>query len=135
MNFWLVKSEPSTYSWDQLLKEKKVIWDGVRNYTARNNLRLMKKGDNVLFYHSNTGMCITGIATVSKEYFQDPTTQDKNWVAVELSPLSTFKNQIDLKEIKSNPILKNMLLVKQSRLSVMPVKKEEIAEIIRLSEK
>src|SRR5688572_2959625 len=122
MNHWLVKSEPSTYSWEKLEKEKKVCWDGVRNYAARNNLRGMKKGDLVLFYHSNEGTEIVGIAKVIKEHYQDPTTDDKNWVAVDLEPFKKLKKTVTLQQIKADKKLQEMPLVKIGRLSVMPVK-------------
>jgi len=96
MNYWLVKSEPFKYSWEQFCKDKKTFWDGVRNYQARNNLRAMAKGDEVLFYHSNEGLAIVGIATVAKTAYQDPTTDDTNWVAVDLKPLKALKNTVSL---------------------------------------
>lgn len=135
MNYWLVKSEPFKYSWEQFLKDGKTFWDGVRNYQARNNLKAMKKGDLVLFYHSNEGLNIVGIAEVVKEHYQDPTTHDKNWVVVDLKPKKTLKNPVALSVIKSDEILRNMALVKQSRLSVCPVTKNEFDRILELSEK
>jgi predicted RNA-binding protein with PUA-like domain len=135
MNYWLVKSEPYKYSWEQFLKDGKTFWDGVRNYQARNNLKAMKKGDLVLFYHSNEGLNIVGIAEVIKEHYQDPTTDDKNWVAVDLKPVKTLKKPINLSQIKNDDILKNMALVKQSRLSVCPVTKNEFERVLILSEK
>lgn len=135
MNYWLVKSEPFKYSWEQFLKDGKTYWDGVRNYQARNNLKEMKKGDLVLFYHSNEGLCVVGIAEVIKEFYQDPTTSEKNWVAVDLKPKKTLKNPVSLSQIKSDEILKNMALVKQSRLSVCPVTKSEFERVLELSEK
>ncbi len=134
-NYWLVKSEPFKYSWERFLKDGKTVWDGVRNYQARNNLKTMKKGDWVLFYHSNEGLNVVGIAEVIKEYYQDPTTDDKNWVVVDLKPKKTLKNPVDLSQIKNDEILKNMALVKQSRLSVCPVTKIEFDRILELSEK
>lgn len=134
MNYWLVKSEPYKYSWEQFLKDGKTFWDGVRNYQARNNLKAMKKGDLVLFYHSNEGLNIVGIAEVIKEYYQDPTTTDTNWVAVDLKPKITLKKPVSLTLIKQDEILKNMALVKQSRLSVCPVTKNEFDRIVELSE-
>ncbi len=133
MNYWLVKSEPFKYSFDQLLKDKKTFWDGVRNYQARNNLREMKKGDLVLFYHSNEGKEVVGIAKVAKEFYQDPTTTDPNWVVVELSPVERLKKPVTLEAIKQNPKLENIGLVKQGRLSVMGVKPEEFDEILLMS--
>ena len=124
MAYWLVKSEPGTYSFDQLLKDGATVWDGVRNYAARNHLRAMKKNDEVLYYHSMSGLEIVGIAKVSKEAFQDPTTAD-DWSAVELKPVKKLKKAVSLTEIKSNPLLKNMALVRLGRLSVQPVTPEE----------
>lgn len=134
MNHWLVKSEPFKYSWEKFLIDGKACWDGVRNYAARNNLRAMKKGDLVFFYHSNEGLCIVGIAKVAKESYQDPTSEDKNWVAVDLVPFKTLKKPVTLKEIKSDKRLENIYLVKQGRLSVMPLKTEEFDRILELSE-
>src|SRR5215210_966613 len=102
MAYWLVKSEPSKYSWEQFQKDGKTFWDGVRNYAARNNLKAMKKGDEVLFYHSNEGLEIVGIAKVIKEYYQDPTTDDTNWVVVDLKPVKKFKKPVTLAAIKSD---------------------------------
>lgn len=134
MNYWLVKSEPFKYSWEQFLKDKKTFWDGVRNYQARNNLKAMKKGDLVFFYHSNEGLEIVGIAKVVKEHYQDPTTDDANWVVVDLSPFKTLKKPVTLATIKADKKLQNIGLIKQSRLSVMPVKAEEFDYILELSE-
>lgn len=125
MNYWLVKSEPSAYSWQQFLKDGSTVWDGVRNYAARNNLRAMKKGDEVFYYHSNEGMEIVGTAKVTKEAFQDPTTSETAWVAVELKPLKALKHPVSLTVIKNHPELKEMALVKLSRLSVQPVTPEQ----------
>lgn len=133
MNYWLVKSEPFKYSWDQLVKDKKTTWDGVRNYAARINLRAMKKGDEVLFYHSNEGMEIVGIAKVEREAFQDPTTEDERWVAVELKALKKLKNAVSLVEIKSDKRLKDMALVRLGRLSVQPVTEDEWKIIMKLA--
>lgn len=134
MNYWLVKSEPSTYSFDRLLKEKKVIWDGVRNYTARNNLRSMKKGDLVLFYHSNEGLEIVGLTKVIKEHFQDPTTDNPAWIAVELAPVQSFKHTVSLTQLKADDELRNMVFVRQGRLSVSPVTESEYLKIMEMSE-
>ncbi|MGN6264167.1 MAG: EVE domain-containing protein [Ginsengibacter sp.] len=133
MNYWLVKSEPFKYSWDQLVKDKKTYWDGVRNYAARNNLRDMKKGDEVFFYHSNEGLEIIGIAMVVKEAYQDPTTDDKNWLVVDLSPVKKLKKTVGLAEIKEDPKLENMELVKNSRLSVQKVTPAEWKHILKMS--
>ena len=133
MNYWLVKSEPFKYSWQQFLKDKKTFWDGVRNYAARNNLRAMKKGDEVFFYHSNEGMEIVGIAMVVKESYQDPTTEDKNWVVVDLSPVKALKKPVTLVQIKAEPKFEDMELVKNSRLSVQKVTPEEWKLIMKMS--
>src|SRR5689334_19995526 len=133
MAYWLVKSEPSTYSYDQLVKDKKTTWDGVRNFAARNHLKAMKKGDEVFFYHSNEGVEIVGIATVAKEHFQDPTTDDNKWVAVELKPLKKLDHPVTLNTIKADKRLSQMALVRIGRLSVQPVSDEEYETIIALS--
>lgn len=133
MNFWLVKSEPSTFAWAQLLKDGKVVWDGVRNYAARIHLRAMKKGDLVLFYHSNEGMVVVGIAKVLKEAYQDPTTKD-DWSAVDLEPYKSLQKEVTLAEIKSDNKLKNIYLVRQGRLSVMPLDKKEFEHILKLGQ-
>ncbi len=125
MAYWLVKSEPSTYSWDQLEKDKQTVWDGIRNYAARLHLRAMKNGDEVLFYHSNEGLEIVGIAKVSKEAYQDPSTTDDAWVAVDLKPFKKLKNSVGLALIKKEKRLANMALVRIGRLSVQPVTDEE----------
>jgi predicted RNA-binding protein with PUA-like domain len=133
MNYWLVKSEPFKYSWDKFNEDKETFWDGVRNYQARNNLREMKKGDLVLFYHSNEGKNVVGIAKVTKEYYQDPTTDDKNWVVVKMAPVEALKNPVSLETIKADESLKDISLVKQGRLSVMSLKREEFDRILELS--
>ena len=132
MNYWLVKSEPFKYSWDKFLQEGSTFWDGVRNYQARNNLKAMSKGDLVLFYHSNEGMEVLGIAKVIKEFYQDPTTEDKNWVVVDLKPYKTLKKSVTLVQIKSDELLQEIGLVKQGRLSVMSLKPEEFDRIVEL---
>ena len=133
MNYWLVKSEPSTYGWEQLVKDKKTTWDGVRNYAARIHLRSMKKGDEVFYYHSNEGMEIVGIAKVDKEAYQDPTTEDTNWVAVDLKPYKTLKKPVSLMQIKADKRLKDMALVRIGRLSVQPVTEKEWKIIMELA--
>jgi predicted RNA-binding protein with PUA-like domain len=133
MAFWLVKSEPFKYSWDQFEKDGQTYWDGVRNYAARNNLKAMKKGDEVLFYHSNEGLEIVGIAEVVKEFYQDPTTEEEAWVVVDLKPLKKLANPVSLKVIKSDVRLSNMALLRLSRLSVQPVKEEEWQIIMDLA--
>jgi predicted RNA-binding protein with PUA-like domain len=125
MAYWLVKSEPFKYSWDQFVADKKTFWDGVRNYGARNNLKAMKKGDQVLFYHSNEGVEIVGIAQVVKEFYQDPTTDEEAWVVVDLKPVKKLKKSVPLSAIKSNTALANMDLVRLGRLSVQTVKEDE----------
>ena len=125
MNYWLVKSEPTKYSWTQFADDKTTTWDGVRNYAARNNLISMKKGEKVLFYHSNEGIEIVGIAKVVKESYQDPTTEDKAWVAVELSAVKKLKRAVTLSEVKADKRLADMALIRFSRLSVQPVSSEE----------
>jgi predicted RNA-binding protein with PUA-like domain len=134
MSYWLVKSEPDKYSWDQLVKDKKTHWDGVRNFAARNNLRAMKKGDQVFYYHSNEGMEIVGIAQVVKEAYQDPTTDDPNWVVVDLRPVKAFKRPVSLAQIKADLRLTNMALVRLGRLSVQPVTPEEWNIVLEMGE-
>ena len=134
MNYWLVKSEPFKYSWDQFVQDGETFWDGVRNYGARNNLKAMKKGDHVLFYHSNEGLAIVGIAEVSKEAYQDPTTVDANWVAVDLIPIKAMIRPVTLAQIKAQPLLRNMDLVRLSRLSVGTVKEREYRKILTMGE-
>ncbi|CAM3282022.1 EVE domain-containing protein [Aquirufa ecclesiirivi] len=134
MNHWLVKSEPFKYSWDDFVKEGKSVWDGVRNYQARNNLMAMKKGDWVYFYHSNEGLEVVGLAEVSKEHYPDPTTHDPRWVVVELIPIRKFSKTVTLKQMKSDERLSNLALLKQSRLSVTPVDKPEFDIIMSLTE-
>ena len=130
MKYWLVKSEPFKYSWEMFLKNGSTYWDGVRNYQARNNLKNMKKGDLVLFYHSNEGLEVVGIAKVIKESYQDPTTNDQRWVVVDLQSVETLKKPVPLDEIKKDKRLKNIAIIKQSRLSVVPLTKEEYDVIV-----
>ena len=134
MQHWLVKSEPFKYSWEKFLKDKKAVWDGVRNYAARNNMRAMKKGDLVFFYHSNEGLNIVGIAKVVKEAYQDPTTDDTAWSVVEIAPFKALKRPVSLAEIKADAQLKDIQLVRLSRLSVAAIKAEEFDRILALSE-
>lgn len=132
--YWLVKSEPFKYSWEQFVKDKKTFWDGVRNYQARNNMQAMKKGDEVFFYHSNEGKEIVGIAKVVKEAYQDPTTDDARWVCVDLKPVKKLKKPVTLAQIKVEKKLQNLALVRQGRLSVSPVTEEEWNRIMEMSE-
>lgn len=125
MAYWLVKSEPSKYSWDQFVKDGQTFWDGVRNYAARNNLKAMKKGDQVLFYHSNEGLEVVGIAKVAKEHYQDPTTEEDAWVVVDLKPVKKLKSPVSLKQLKEDKRLANMDLLRLGRLSVQTVKEDE----------
>ena len=132
MNYWLVKQEPSKYPWEQFLKDKETYWDGVRNYQARNNLKLMKKGDLVLYYHSVIGKEIKGIAKISKEFYPDPTTDDERWVVVDLKPVKSLARPVFLQDIKGHPELQDIALVKQSRLSVIPLKEKEFKIILKM---
>ena len=132
MNHWLVKSEPFKYSWQKFNEDGRTFWDGVRNYQARNNLKAMKEGDLVLFYHSNEGKNVVGIAKVVKEFYQDPTTDDANWVVVDLSPVEALKNPVSLEQIKAETSLVDISLVRQGRLSVMPLKAEEFDKILEM---
>lgn len=133
MAYWLVKSEPFKYSWQQLLADGKTMWDGVRNYQARNNLQAMKKGDQVLFYHSNEGLEIVGIAEVLREAYPDPTTKDSRWVVVDLKPLRTLRHSVPLSLIKQTPELSELGLVRQGRLSVLAVQEQEFRTILKLA--
>ncbi len=134
MSYWLVKSEPSKYSWEQLVEDKQTSWDGVRNFTARNNLKAMKKGDEVFFYHSNEGLEIVGIAKVAEEAYQDPTTDDTNWVVVDLKPVKELKKPVSLVTIKAEKRLADMALVRLGRLSVSPVTDAEWNVILEMAE-
>ena len=130
--FWVVKQEPTQYSWQQFEKDDGTYWDGVRNYQARNNLNTMKKEDIVLFYHSVIGKEIVGIAKVTREAYQDPTTDDERWVVVDLKPIKPFKIPVTLEDIKGHKELSEIALIKQSRLSVMPLTKKEFQFILKL---
>lgn len=134
MNYWLIKSEPFKYSWAQLVADRKTFWDGVRNYTARNNMRAMRKGDLLLFYHSNEGLEVVGIAELVKESYQDPTTPDPAWLAVDVKPKKALKVPVTLSAIKANENLAEMQLVKLSRLSVGAVSEKEFFEILKMGE-
>jgi predicted RNA-binding protein with PUA-like domain len=133
MAYWLVKSEPSVYSWEQFVKDKQTFWSGVRNYAARINLRDMKKGDEVLYYHSNEGVEIVGVAKIVKEFYQDPTTEDERWVAVDLKPYKKLKKPVTLLQVKADKRLANMALVRLGRLSVQPVTDEEWKVVMELA--
>jgi len=133
MAYWLVKSEPSAYSWEQLEKDKQTEWTGVRNYAARIHLNSMKKADEVLFYHSNEGLEIVGIAKVATEAYQDPTTAETAWVAVDLKPYKKLKKPVSLDIIKKDKRLKDMALVRIGRLSVQPVTDKEWSVIMELA--
>jgi predicted RNA-binding protein with PUA-like domain len=130
MNYWLVKSEPFKYSWERFVQDGQTFWDGVRNYQARNNLKTMKNGDLVLFYHSNEGMEVVGIAKVVREHYPDPTTDDQRWVVVDLAPHQAFNRGVTLTEMKAKPELAQIGLIRQGRLSVMPLKAEEFDCIV-----
>ncbi|MBY0280247.1 EVE domain-containing protein [Candidatus Binatia bacterium] len=131
-SYWLVKQEPTKYPFEQLVKDKRTTWDGVRNYQARNNLQAMQKGDRVLYYHSNVGQEVVGVCEVSKAAFPDPTTDDARWVAVELSAVRALAKPVTLEAIKGDPQLRDIPLVKQSRLSVMPLDAKAFARIEKL---
>ncbi|MFN4086130.1 MAG: EVE domain-containing protein [Spirosomataceae bacterium] len=133
MNYWLVKSEPFKYSWDTFVSLGRDHWDGVRNFQARNNLMAMKEEDLVLFYHSNEGKEVVGIAKVVREHYPDPTIQEGNWVVVDLVPVEKLPSPVSLATIKKDPRLQDIALIKQSRLSVMPIKKEEFDIILSLA--
>lgn len=135
MNYWLVKSEPFKYSWEQFVKDGQTFWDGVRNYAARNHLRAMKKGDQVLFYHSNEGLEVVGIAKVAKEAYQDPTTEETAWVVVDLKPYKKLKRAVSLQEMKKEKMLSAIPLIRIPRLSVMPLNELEFSKIIEMSER
>lgn len=130
MQYWLVKSEPETFSWADLEKAGKTVWDGVRNFQARNYLKLMQLEDWILFYHSVSEKAVVGLAKVTKTAYQDPTTDDQRWVAVDIVPVRKFSQPVTLEWIKNQPILQNIPLIKQSRLSVMPLTKEEFECIL-----
>ena len=131
-SFWIVKQEPSKYSWEQFEKDGSTYWDGVRNYQARNNLIAMNKGDLILFYHSVIGKEIVGIAKVTRESYPDPTTDDDRWVVIDLKPIKPFKVPVSLAKIKTHKELTEIALIKQSRLSVMPVTKKEFQILLKL---
>jgi predicted RNA-binding protein with PUA-like domain len=133
MAHWLIKSEPFKYSWDQFVKDKQTFWDGVRNYAARNNLKAMKKGDELFFYHSNEGLEIVGIAKVVKEAYQDPTTDEDAWVVVDVKPVRKLKKPVSLAQMKADKRLANMDLLRLGRLSVGKVTDEEWKVVLELA--
>jgi predicted RNA-binding protein with PUA-like domain len=135
MNYWLVKQEPESYSFDDFVKEKTTDWTGVRNYQARNYLKEMKKGDHVLYYHSGGEKAVVGFATVSKSAFPDPTADDDAWVAVELKAGKKLKKPVALAEVKAEPKLANILLVRNGRISVMSLTKAEYDQIVKMASK
>ena len=130
--YWLVKSEPSVYSFSQLQREKRTVWDGVRNYEARNNLRAMKRGDLVLFYHSNEDKAVVGIARVAKQAYDDPGDETGTWSVVEITPVGAFKQPVTLDQIREAPALSEITMLKKNRLSVTPLRLEELTEILKL---
>jgi len=132
MDYWLLKTEPDTFSWDDLVRDKKTGWDGVRNFQARSHLKAMKKGDLAFVYHTGEEKSVVGIAKITKENYPDP--KDNEWVAVEIAPVNKLKNPVGLAQIKADKRFTNMVLVRASRLSVQPVKKEEFDMIVALSE-
>ena len=134
MNYWLVKSEPAAYAWTQFVKDGSTAWTGVRNFQARNNLRAMKKGDPVFFYHSVSEKCVVGLARVAREFYPDPTATGGDWSCVDLEPVKTLPVPVSLEIIKADPVLKEMPLVKQSRLSVTPLTAPQAARILQLAE-
>jgi len=133
MNYWLVKSEPAAYAWPQFLKDGRTAWTGVRNFQARNNLRAMKNGDAVLFYHSVTGKEVIGLARVAREFYPDPTAKEGDWSCVDLVPEKAFTNPVPLETIKTDRLLKDMALVRQSRLSVTPVTPAQFERLQQLA--
>ena len=134
MNYWLVKSEPFEYSYDDLVKEGRTMWDGVRNYAARKHLRGMKLGDLVLFYHSRKGLEVVGICKVVKEYYPDPTAEKGDWSVVDVEPVKAFNKAVALSTIKATPELEQMPLVRIGRLSVMPLTEGEFNKVLELGE-
>jgi predicted RNA-binding protein with PUA-like domain len=132
-NYWLAKSEPEAYSWDDLVKDGKTVWTGVRNFQARNNLRAMKAGDFVLFYHSVTDKQVVGIAKVAKEFYPDPTAEEGDWSVVDLAPHKPLKTCVTLEQIKTDAVLKDMALVRQSRLSVTPLTEAQFKRLLELA--
>jgi predicted RNA-binding protein with PUA-like domain len=135
MKYWLVKQEPAAYAWDQFVRDGVTAWTGVRNFQARNNLRAMAQGDRALYYHSVTGKSVVGIAEVSRPAYPDPTASEGDWSCVDLKPVGPLARAVTLEEIKAEPMLLDIALLRQSRLSVMPITKAEFDQIIKLSKK
>jgi len=133
-SIWLIKSEPSVYAFSQLKKDKRTMWEGVRNFEARNALRAMKKGDLCLYYHSNEDRAIVGIAKVVREAYPDPTADEGDWSVVDVAPVKALARPITLAELKAHPVLKNMKVVTRSRISVTPVTPAELALVLELGE-
>lgn len=133
MKYWLVKQEPEAYSWSDLVKEGATVWTGIRNFQARNNLRAMTTGDSVLFYHSVSEKRVVGVAAVIREAYPDPTAREGDWSVVDLKPVAPLASPVTLAEIKSDPVLRDMALVRQSRLSVVPVTTVQFRKILKIS--
>ena len=135
MQYWMMKSEPSEFSFSDLMRDGKTVWDGVRNFQARNNMKAMKKGDQILIYHSVTEKAVAGIAEVSREAYPDPKDNPKqDWVVVDIKPIRPLKRRVELSEIKANPAFAEMPLIKQSRLSVMPLSKKDFDRLLQISD-
>ena len=132
MNYWMVKSEPGVYSWDQFEVDGLAVWDGIRSYAARIHLKAMKKKDEVLFYHSNVGKEIVGIAQVTREFYHDPSAGEEDWVVVELKPLKRLKKSVTLVQVKNDQCLSKIALITIPRLSVIPLKEKEYSAILEL---
>jgi predicted RNA-binding protein with PUA-like domain len=135
MKHWMVKQEPSAYPWEQFVRDGGTAWTGVRNFQARNNLRAMRRGDAVLYYHSVEGKCVVGVAEVAREAYPDPTAEEGDWSCVDLKPVEALRRPVGLDEIKAEPALAEIALLRQSRLSVMPLAKGEFDAVLRLSKK
>jgi predicted RNA-binding protein with PUA-like domain len=135
MKHWMVKQEPSAYPWEQFVRDGGTAWTGVRNFQARNNLRAMRRGDAVLYYHSVEGKCVVGVAEVAREAYPDPTAEEGDWSCVDLKPVEALRRPVGLDEIKAEPALAGIALLRQSRLSVMPLAKGEFDAVLRLSKK
>lgn len=132
MNYWMVKQEPEAYSWDTFVRDRGTAWTGVRNFQARNNLRAMKSGDRVFFYHSVSEKQVVGVAKVAREFYPDPTAEEGDWSVVDLKPVKPLKSPVTLEQMKKDPILKDMPLIKQSRLSVLPLTEAQANRLLEL---